>query len=88
MTEKTAPRPWRSCRPSHTTLSGWSVTIHDGTIPACRAVGVTRAHAVANANLISRSVIINDRVSRILAKQPEDHEEARCIGWLRDKLRQ
>jgi hypothetical protein len=62
--------------------------LHNEPIPACRAIGATRAHAIANANLISRAVIVNDRVSRLLAKQPEDHEEARRIAWLREKLRE
>jgi hypothetical protein len=88
MIDKATARPWRSYRPSHTTGSGWSVLLHNEPIPACRALGATRAHAVANAALISRAVLINDRLNRILAKQPENHEEARAIGWLREKLKE
>jgi hypothetical protein len=85
MTEATE-RPWRSCRPSHTTGTGWSVTLHNEPIPACRAIGITRGHALANAALISRAVIVNDRITRLLASKPEDHEDARRIVWLRQKL--
>jgi len=86
MTDKTAARPWKSCSPVHSTLSAWRVTLHSGPIPVCRAIGVTRGHAMANAALISRAVIMNDRISRILAKDPDDHEEARRIIWLRQRL--
>jgi hypothetical protein len=85
MTEPT-PRPWKSCRPSHTTYQGWTVTIHDGTIPACRALGVTRSHALANASLIVKAVNIQERIERILSTRPEDHDEQRRINWLRDRL--
>lgn len=84
--DKTTDRPWRSLKPVHETFSGWKVSLANGPIPAARAVGVTRSHAIANANLISRAVIVNDRVSRLLAKKPESHEEARFVGWLKDQL--
>lgn len=86
MTDKSTARPWRCYQPSHTTGSGWSCLLHNEPIPACRAIGATRAHALANANLISRAVIMNDKLNRILAKQPESHEEAWALGWLREKL--
>jgi hypothetical protein len=62
------------------------VLVHNDPIPAARAVGVTRAHAVANASLIVRAVNAHERIERILSARPEDHEEQRRINWLRDRL--
>jgi hypothetical protein len=88
MTHRVAPRPWRTSKPVHTTSNGWRVSIHNGAIVAAKAVGVTRGHAVANAALISRAIIVNDHLSRILSETPTDHEEARRLVWLREKLKE
>jgi hypothetical protein len=86
--DKSTARPWRQYRPVHLTGSGWSCLLHNEPIPAARALGATRAHAVANAALISRAVMMNDRLNRILSSPPQDHEEARRLVWLREKLRE
>jgi hypothetical protein len=38
------------------------------------------------ARRIERAVALADKVDRILASKPEDHEGYRHIGWLRDRL--
>jgi predicted 3-demethylubiquinone-9 3-methyltransferase (glyoxalase superfamily) len=38
------------------------------------------------ARRIERAVALADKVDRILASKPEDHEAYRHIGWLRDRL--
>jgi hypothetical protein len=85
MTDPT-PRPYRRSKPVHETYSGWRITIHNGAILVARVLGVTRSHALANAALVSRAVIINDRINRILAEAPADHDHARRLAWLRQKL--
>jgi hypothetical protein len=87
MTDRATSRPWRAAKPVHATDGGgWRVTIHAEPIPAARALGVTRKHAVANAAMIVRVVNAMDRLDQILAAPAADHEEMRKLQWLKDRL--
>jgi hypothetical protein len=86
MTDRATSRPWRAAKPVHAMDGGWRVTIHAEPIPAAKAFGVTRKHAVANAARIVRAVNAMDRLDQILAAPAADHEEARRLQWLRERL--
>ena len=55
MTDRASPRPWKAAKPVHSS-DGWRVTISSGPIVTCKAFGVTRSHAMANAALIVEAV--------------------------------
>jgi hypothetical protein len=76
---------WQAPKPVHST-DGWRVSIRSGPIAISRVVGVTRRHAVANAQAIIEAMRVTRRLSELLGSKPEDHEEARRRGWLIDIL--
>jgi hypothetical protein len=58
-------------------MGGRSQALHSDAYARTEPVG---------ANRIARAIELTERLDRILASKPEDHEAYRRLGWLRQSL--